>query len=135
MELGLNGATTLTSDLATDVAVAGQAGFDFVEVWAAKLLGYLERGGLRALKRDLRAAGVRPATLNSVERITFNDPSGHTRMLGDFQRFCHVAQVIGCETILVVPSPRPAKATARAIERESVQVLRELSAIASEHCV
>jgi 2-keto-myo-inositol isomerase len=135
MQLGLNGATTLTRDLATDIAIAGQAGFDFVEIWAAKLLGYLERGGLPALRRDLRAAGVRPATINSVEHVTFNDPSGHIRMLEDFRRLCRLAEGVGAETVLVVPSPRPARATARTVERESVRVLHELSAIASEHAV
>jgi 2-keto-myo-inositol isomerase len=78
---------------------------------------------------------VRPATINSVEHITFNDPSGHIRMLEDFRRLCAVAEAIGCDTVLVVPSPRPPKATARAIERESARVLHELSAIASEHGV
>ena len=135
MELGLNGATTLTADLATDLAVAGRAGFDFVEIWAAKLIGYLDRGGLPALRRDLRRAGVTPATLNSVERITFNDPSGHIRMREDFQRLCRVAEAIGCETILVVPSPRPKKVSDGAIERESVRVLRELSRMAKPHGV
>ncbi len=130
MELGLNGATTLTADLATDLQVAGRAGFDFVEIWAGKLLGYLERGGLQALRRDLKRAGLRAATLNSVEHITFNDPSGHVRMLEDFRRFCRVAEVIGCETVLVVPSPRPRGVSDGAVERESVRVLRELSSIA-----
>lgn len=135
MELGLNGATTLKADLATDIAVAGKAGFAFVEIWAAKLLGYLDRGGLRALRRDLRRAGLTAATLNSVERITFNDPSGHVRVLEDFQRLCRVAEAIGCETVLVVPSPRPKGATDAAIERESVRVLRELSRLARPHGV
>jgi len=135
MELGLNGATTLKADLATDIAVAGKAGFDFIEIWAAKLLGYLDRGGLPALRRDLRRAGVTPATLNSVERITFNDPSGHVRMLEEFQRLCRVAEAIGCETVLVVPSPRPNGVTDSAIERESVRVLRELSRLAKPHGV
>jgi len=135
MKLGLNGATTLKADLATDIAVAGKAGFDFVEIWAAKLLGYLDRGGLPALRRDLRRAGVTPATLNSVERITFNDPSGHIRMLEEFQRLCRVAEAIGCETILVVPSPRPKRVSDGAIERESVRVLRELSRLAKPHGV
>jgi 2-keto-myo-inositol isomerase len=135
MELGLNGATTLKADLATDIAVAGKAGFDFVEIWAAKLISYLDRGGLTALRRDLRQAGVRAATLNSVERITFNDPSGHIRMLEDFQRLCRVAEAIGCETVLVVPSPRPKGVSATAIERESVRVLRELSRIAAPYGV
>jgi 2-keto-myo-inositol isomerase len=130
MELGLNGATTLKADLATDITVAGRAGFDFVEIWAAKLMGYLERGGLPALKRDLRSAGVRAATLNSVEHVTFNDPSGHVRMLEDFQRFCRVAEAVNAETVIVVPSPRPKGVSLAAIERESIRVLRELSAMA-----
>jgi 2-keto-myo-inositol isomerase len=135
MELGLNGATTLKADLATDIAVAGKAGFDFIEIWAAKLLGYLDRGGLPVLRRDLRRAGVAPATLNSVERITFNDPSGHIRMLEDFTRLCRVAEAIGCETILVVPSPRPKGVSASAIERESLRILRELSRLAKPYGV
>ncbi len=135
MELGLNGATTLKADLATDIAVAGRAGFDFIEIWAAKLIGYLDRGGLAALRRDLRKARVTPVTLNSVERITFNDPSGHIRMLEDFGRLCRVAEAIGCETILVVPSPRPKGVSDRAVERESVRVLRELSRMAKPHGV
>jgi 2-keto-myo-inositol isomerase len=135
MKLGLNGATTLKADLATDIAVAGRAGFDFVEIWAAKLMGYLEWGGLPALKRDLRRAGVRAVTLNSVEHVTFNDPSGHVRMLEDFRRFCRVAQAIGAETVIVVPSPRPKGVSLAAIERESVRVLRQLSAVARPYGV
>lgn len=135
MRLGLNGATTLKADLATDIAVAGKAGFDFVEIWAPKLLGYLERGGLPALRRDLRRAGVHAATLNSVERVTFNDPSGHVRMLEDFTRLCRVAETIECETVLVVPSPRPRGVSAAAIEHESVRVLRELSRLAKPYGV
>ena len=135
MELGLNGATTLKADLATDIAVAGRAGFEFVEIWAAKLMGYLERGGLPALKRDLRRAGLRAATLNSVEHVTFNDPSGHVRMLEDFRRFCRVAQAVGAEMVIVVPSPRPKGVSLAAIERESIRVLREPSAIARPYGV
>ena len=135
MELGLNGATTLKADLATDIAVAGRAGFDFVEIWAAKLMGYLEAGGLPALRHDLRRAGVRAATLNSVERVTFNDPSGHVRMLEDFQRFCRVAEAVNCETVIVVPSPRPIGVSLAAVERESIRVLRELSRIARPYGV
>ena len=135
MKLGLNGATTLKADLTTDIAVAGRAGFDFVEIWAAKLIDYLEGGGLPALRRDLKRAGVTAATLNSVEHVTFNDPSGHVRMLEDFERFCRVAEAIACETVLVVPSPRPKGVSMAAIEQDSVKVLRELSGIAKPYGV
>lgn len=135
VQLGLNGATTLKADLATDIAVAGRAGFDFVEIWAAKLIGYLERGGLPALRRDLKRGGVSVATLNSVERVTFNDPSGHIRMLEDFQRLCRLGEAIECETMIVVPSSRPEGVSLAAIERESVRVLRELSRLARPYGV
>jgi len=131
MQLGINGATTLTANLPTDIAVAGKAGFDFVEIWAGKLLDYLPQGGLAGLRQDLKRARVRPLTINSVEHVTFNDPSGRIRKVEEFQRLCRLANAIGCETVLVVPSPRPARATAQAVERETVQVLRELSTIAA----
>ena len=68
MELGLNGATTLRADLATDIAVAGEAGYDFVEIWAAKLMGYLTRGGLPAVRRDLKRAGLKAAPTSAPAR-------------------------------------------------------------------
>lgn len=135
MRLGLNGATTLTATLATDIAVAGAAGYDFIEVWASKLIGYLEGGGLRGLRRDLKRAGVQAATFNSIEHVTFNDPSGRVRMREDFARLCSVARALGGGTVLVVPSPRPGRVTAAAIEQESVRILRELSDVASPHGV
>ena len=131
MELGINGATTLTADLPTDFSVAGKAGFDFVEIWAGKLIDYLPKGGLAGIRRDLKRAKVRPLTLNSVEHITFNDPSGQVRKLEEFRRLCQLAAAIGCETVLVVPSPRPGRESAKAVERETVRVLQQLSLIAA----
>jgi 2-keto-myo-inositol isomerase len=132
MELGINGATTLTADLPTDIKTAGKAGFDFVEIWAGKLLDYLASGGVAGIRRDLRRARVQPLTLNSVEHITFNDPSGQVRKVEEFRRMCQVAASIRCETVLVVPSPRPARTSLRAIERETVRVLRQFSTMAGD---
>ncbi len=131
MELGINGATTLTADLPTDIQVAGKAGFDFVEIWAGKLFDYLGRGGISGVRRDLKRARVRPLTVNSVEHVTFNDPSGQVRKIEEFRRMCQLAAAIRCQTILVVPSPRP-RASIRAIERETVRVLRQLSTLAAD---
>jgi hypothetical protein len=36
MKLGFHGATTMTSDLQTDVAVSAQAGFKALELWASQ---------------------------------------------------------------------------------------------------
>ena len=37
MKLGFHGATTMTSDLQTDVAASAHAGFKALELWAAKV--------------------------------------------------------------------------------------------------
>ncbi len=47
MRLGFNGATTQTADLATDIRIAGQAGYDVVELRDNKLDQFLTQGSLR----------------------------------------------------------------------------------------
>lgn len=94
MVLGLNGATTLKVDLATDIRAAKAAGYGCIEIWAPKLLGYSVTGSLADLRRSLRRAGLPVAALNSVERVTFQDPSGNAGMLQDFTRSCRVASTI-----------------------------------------
>ena len=71
MKLALNGATTMKADLETDIRVAQLAGFDYVEIWAAKLREYLKSKTTAELRAFLKAADVKPYSINSIERITF----------------------------------------------------------------
>lgn len=41
MKLAFHGATSMTADLETDLAVSARAGFQALEVWAAKMDRYL----------------------------------------------------------------------------------------------
>ena len=50
MILGFHGATTMTSDLATDIAVSAQVGFKGLEIWATKADHYLTAGKLDELR-------------------------------------------------------------------------------------
>ena len=50
MKLSLNGATTMKADLATDIRAAAEAGFDYVEIWAAKLRTFLAKQSATDLK-------------------------------------------------------------------------------------
>ena len=43
MKLALNGATTMRADLATDLQAAKAAGFDYLEIWAAKLRAFSKK--------------------------------------------------------------------------------------------
>ena len=135
MQLAFHGATTMTSDLETDVAVTAHAGFTALEVWAAKLDRYLAAHSLADLKALFADHGVLPLTLNSIEFIAFRG--------GNFRRIqsrCHelgqVAQAIGCPTIVVVPSPMPDREMPWAdVVAEYVKVLRDLSDIAQPYDV
>ena len=130
MLLGFHGATTMTSDLETDVAASAYAGFRALEVWAAKVDRYLTNHSLADLKALFEGKGIAPLTINSIEFIAFRG----TEYAG-IQARCHelgkVAAAIGCPTVVVVPSPTPTREMPWSqIVDEYVRVLRDLSDIA-----
>lgn len=135
MILGLNGATTMKADLATDIRVAGQAGFQVVELWAAKLDEFLESHSLEDLARHLAEAGVKAHAINSIEKITFRDAAGRAEVLERCRQLSQYAQGIGCPWIVVVPGPLPEGTLWHEVREETVAVLRELAAIAQPHRV
>ena len=141
MLLSINGATTMKATLPEDVAAARVAGFRALEIWAAKMDTYLEShsvGNLKALFDPPSASGpgLLPASINSIEFITFRPPDEYAEaVVGRCRELCALAQALGCGKIVVVPSPTPEGATWRQIRDESVRVLRELSDVAAPHGV
>jgi 2-keto-myo-inositol isomerase len=133
MKLAFHSATTMTSDLETDVAVTAQAGFKALEVWAAKMDPYLAAHSLEDLKALFVDHGVLPLAFNSIEFIAFRG-----REYGQIQARLHelgqVAAAIGCPTVVLVPSPLPDRNMPWAdILAEYVRVLRDLSTIAHQY--
>ena len=80
MKIALNGATTMHADLETDIRAAGDAGFDMIEIWAAKLRKYLEFHSIAELKAILGASGVEPYSINSIEHVTFRNETDYGRI-------------------------------------------------------
>ena len=71
MRVAFHGATTMTSDLETDVRVTAGAGFKALELWASKVDKYLETHSVAELKALLANNNVAPMTFNSIEFIAF----------------------------------------------------------------
>ena len=71
MILAFHGATTMTSDLETDVDVSARAGFKALEIWAGKMDHYLETHTLEDLNGVFTRSKVKPLALNSIEFIAF----------------------------------------------------------------
>lgn len=136
MLLGFNGATTMTASLPRDIAAAGEAGFKALEIWAAKMDDYLAEHSVAELKALFAKHGVQPASINSIEFITFRPPEEYQQIKARCRELCQLAQVLGCNKIVVVPSPTPeGGATEEEIRAESVRVLRELADIAKPYGV
>lgn len=131
MYLAINGATTMKATLPIDIAAAGSAGFAGLEIWASKMDAYLESATIDDLRALFERAHVRPASINSIEFITFRPAAEYEGIRARCQELCARAKVLGCDKIVVVPSPTPQGATWKDIRSESVRVLRELSAVAA----
>jgi 2-keto-myo-inositol isomerase len=135
MLLAINGATTMKATLPQDIAAAGAAGFEGLEIWAAKMDAYLEADSVQGLSALFDQAGVRPVSINSIEFVTFRPPEEYGAIKARCQELCELAQALDCHKIVVVPSPTPEGVGWGEIEAESVRVLRELSHIAAPYGV
>jgi 2-keto-myo-inositol isomerase len=135
MKLALNGATTMKADLVTDIRVAALAGFDYIEIWAAKLRDYLKLQTTAELKALLKTVGVKAYSINSIERITFRSGKDRDILLSECEELCKIASEIECPYIVVVPSPLPDGCSRSETVEQSVTALRELGVIAERHGV
>ena len=135
MKIGLNGATTMKADLATDIRAGRAAGFDCLEIWATKLRDYLKSHTTTELQSLFDEAKIEPYSINSIERITFRDDEGQTALLAECEELCRIASEINCPYIVVVPGSLPAGATRANVLEESIRVLGEMSLVAERYKV
>ncbi len=79
MKIALNGATTMRADLETDIKAAGDAGFELIEIWAAKLREFLKTKTVDDLKKLLIENNLEPYSINSIEHVTFRNKKDYKR--------------------------------------------------------
>lgn len=135
MKTALNGATTMRADLPTDIAATKAAGFDCIEIWAAKLREFLKKNTVVDLKNLLNESGLQPWSINSIEHITFRNAEDYSEIKAECEELCRIAAEIDCPYVVVVPGKLPENATKDEIIDESVRVLNELADIAEKYNV
>ena len=136
MKLALNGATTMRADLATDLHAAKAAGFDYLEIWAAKLRAFLKERSTAELKDLFAESGLSPLSINSIEHITFRDANAYESIKRECEELSRIAAAVSCPCIVVVPGRLPHGGASRAnVIAESIRVLNELCDIAATHNV
>lgn len=136
MKIALNGATTMRADLATDLHAAKAAGFDYVEIWAAKLRAFLKERSATELKDLFAASGLAPLSINSIEHITFRNATAYESIKCECEELSRIAATVGCPCIVVVPGRLPNGGASREnVIAESIRALNELCDIAAAHTV
>lgn len=135
MKIALNGATTMHADLETDIKAASAAGFELIEIWAAKLREFLKTKTIADLKKLLEENNLEPYSINSIEHITFRSDEDYEKIKAETEELSSVAGEIGCPYVVVVPGKLPENASKAEITEESVRVLNELADIAEKHNV
>jgi sugar phosphate isomerase/epimerase len=99
--LGLHTGSILHTNLMTDVRVARETRYDAIEFYIPKLARYLD-AGYSAEEIPLALGPVRPAMINSFLHIERQDPESRRSLRESCERFCRVAQVLGCSLLQVV---------------------------------
>jgi 2-keto-myo-inositol isomerase len=136
MKLALNGATTMRADLPTDLQAAQAAGFDYLEIWAAKLRNFLKQRTTTELSDLFAQSMLKPLSINSIEHITFRDSDAYDAIKRECEALSKIAAAVGCPCIVVVPGRLPKGGASRAnVIAESIKVLTELCEISSAHGV
>src|SRR5260370_21107324 len=96
----------MRADLETDIEIARRAGYPLLEIWGAKLRHYLQRHKVTELADLFKDAGVKPLSINSVEKATFSGKDWDN-VERNCREFASVAGEIGFEYINVTPGNRP----------------------------
>ncbi len=135
MKIALNGATTMHADLETDIRAASAAGYELIEIWAAKLREFLKTRTTEDLKRLLEENNIEAYSINSIEHITFRSDADYEQIKIECEELCGIGGKIGSPYVVVVPGKLPENATKQEIIDESVKVLNELGDIAEKHNV
>ena len=126
----------MRADLPTDLQAAKAAGFDYVEIWAAKLRNFLKEGSTAELKDLFAEARLSPLSINSIEHITFRDEKAYDAIKRECEELSSIAAAVGCPCIVVVPGRLPkGGATRENVVAESIKVLTELCDISAAHNV
>ena len=135
MKIALNGATTMHADLTTDIKAASAAGYELIEIWAAKLREFLKQNTVADLKNLLTENNLEPYSINSIEHITFRNAEDYEKIKAETAELSGIAAEINCPYVVVVPGKLPNGATEESIIDESVNVLNELADIAEKYNV
>ncbi|MBI2843888.1 MAG: sugar phosphate isomerase/epimerase [Armatimonadetes bacterium] len=135
MKLGLNGWSTARWPIESDLEAVSKIGSRWLEMQWPKTAEYLKTRTLSELAALFEKYGIRPATITSIEEITFRDAAGEKELHKLYKRMCKVCAAVGSPFVLVVPSRRTPGLTHQMILNETADVVNKLADIGAPYNV
>jgi sugar phosphate isomerase/epimerase len=104
MIIAMHGMMTRHSNLRTDIRVAGETGYEGLEIVGSKLLRYLDCGyEAEDLLPLFEAHSLHRVSICDLQNIECVEPAERRALLAEAVRLCTAAQVLKCPTIQLVP--------------------------------
>ena len=135
---GLNSWTTGEGvDAATDIRVAGEAGYQFVELRDWKIEQHLARGGnLASLREQARVSGIGVLSVNTLDDCTLHQGAKQGALIDRCHRLCKWAEELGAAYVIVGPSYQPQPTLdAVTVRVRTVEALGAYCGVAADHGV
>lgn len=133
IQYGLNGATTMPLDQASEVRLAAAAGFDLIEFRAPKIESFLQAGSLAELKRLLDASGLKALSINALEQVNTRPADGVPALAAESEKLASWAQALSCPYIIAVPGFLREPMRKEEVVARTVDSLAPLVKIAAKH--
>ncbi|MGA2764543.1 MAG: sugar phosphate isomerase/epimerase [Spirochaetia bacterium] len=130
------GTTKENSDLETDLRLAEQYGFDFIEFRLDKIEAFLRTGSLEELEKKLKGSRIRPHALNAIKGINLMSAAEAREVFSRLEWACGIGERLGSPSVVLVPTIREGldiDGRREEIDRDCSGVLRKCSAIAAAH--
>jgi sugar phosphate isomerase/epimerase len=134
MLLGLHTGSIMYTNVATDIRVAIDAGYDAIELYIPKLIRYLD-AGYEAEELLPMLDSLRVAMINSFLNIECQDPAVRRDLREQCERLCAVATTLDCSALQVVALNALRGEPWPGIRTKIGRSLAELADIAAPHSV
>ena len=100
MLVGISSVTLPDTGLATDIKIAGETGFDFVELRDEKLVVALKGGSLTFLSRLLKKHGISAYAISLLDDLPFQDEEGEAALESQCYAMASSAAKLGARWIV-----------------------------------
>lgn len=135
MKLCFNQATTIgNSNLKQDLELCEKHGYDFIEIRTTdKLPEYLQTHTMDDLATFFKNNHLKPLAMNALEFFNNRNPEEYKAIIAEFTDMIEKAHAIGAQYVVAVPLVTEEKILKSDIKASCIEVLRELSDIATPY--